>query len=75
MEIEAFNSLAMAIVIGFGVLGPGIGVGILVSKGLEAIGRNPEAKNDIIPYLILGLAATEALGIFAVVAGFVIKYA
>ena len=33
--------------IGFGAIGPGIGIGLLGSKGLEAIGRNPEAAGKV----------------------------
>ena len=38
-------------------LGPGIGQGIAASKGAEAVGRQPEAKGDIIQTMILGQPA------------------
>ena len=43
MDIEAAKSLGMAIAIGFGAIGPGLGIGILGSGAMQAIGRNPEA--------------------------------
>jgi F-type H+-transporting ATPase subunit c len=46
---------------GFGMIGPGIGMGTLVGKALEAIGRNPEATSKIQTNMILGLAFTELL--------------
>lgn len=64
----------MAIAVGFGVLGPGIGLGILVSKALEAIGRNPEAAGTIQTTMYIGIAVTDALAIFALVVGFIIKF-
>ncbi len=64
----------MAIAVGFGVLGPGIGLGILVSKALEAIGRNPEAAGKIQATMYIGIAVTDALAIFALVVGFIIKF-
>jgi len=73
-QLEGMKALAMAIVVGVGVFGPGLGIGILVSKALEAIGRNPEASSDIRSTMILGVAFTEALAIFAIVVGFIIKY-
>ncbi len=74
MELEAAKTLGMAIAVGFGVLGPGIGLGILVSKALEAIGRNPEAASTIQTTMYIGIAVTDALAIFALVVGFIIKF-
>ena len=64
----------MAIVVGLGVIGPGIGLGILVSKALEAIGRNPEAAGIIQTTMYVGIGVTDVLAIFAVVIGFIIKF-
>ncbi|MEX0930761.1 MAG: ATP synthase F0 subunit C [Candidatus Paceibacterota bacterium] len=69
------TALAMGIAAGFGVLGPGIGIGILVSKALEAIGRNPEAQGKITATMFIGIAFVEALAIFALVVAFVIRFA
>lgn len=74
MELEAAKTIGMAIAVGFGVLGPGIGLGILVSKALEAIGRNPEAAPQIQTTMYIGIAVTDALAIFALVVGFIIKF-
>ena len=75
MSADSIKAIAMAIAAGLGVLGPGIGIGILVAKALEAIGRNPEAAGKIQSSMILGIAFVEALGIFALVVAFVIKFA
>jgi F-type H+-transporting ATPase subunit c len=74
MEMEAAKAIAMAIVVGLGMIGPGIGIGILVSKALEAIGRNPEASGKVQTSMFIGIAFTEALAIFAIVIGFIIKF-
>lgn len=39
---------AIGWIIGLAFLGIGIGLGILGSKVAEAVGRNPETKNDVI---------------------------
>lgn len=75
MEVEAMKALAMAIAAGVGVLGPGIGIGMLVSKALEAIGRNPEASGQVQATMFIGIAFVEALAIFALVVAFVIRFA
>lgn len=74
MEVEAAKSIAMAIAVGVGVLGPGLGIGMIVSRALEAIGRNPEASNKVVTNMFIGIAFTEALAIFALVVGFIIKF-
>ena len=75
MEVEAMKALGMALAVGLGMIGPGIGIGILVSKALEAIGRNPEAASKVQTTMFIGIAFTEALAIFALVVGFIIKFA
>jgi F-type H+-transporting ATPase subunit c len=74
MELESAKALGMALAVGLGVLGPGIGIGLIVSKALEAIGRNPEATGKITPMMFVGIAFTEALAIFALVIGFIVKF-
>ncbi len=75
MSADSIKAIAMAIAAGFGVFGPGIGIGILVSRALEAIGRNPEASGKIQSTMILGIVFVEALAIFALVVAFIIKFA
>ena len=74
MELETMKALAMALVVGIGVMGPAIGIGFLVGKALEAIGRNPDASGKITTTMFIGVAFTEALAIFALVVGFIIKF-
>ena len=73
MDIEVAKTLGMALAVGLGVIGPGIGLGILVSKALEAIGRNPDAAAQIQTTMFIGIAVTDALAIFALVVGFIIQ--
>lgn len=69
------KALSMALVVGVGMIGPAIGIGMLVAKALEAIGRNPEAAGKVQTTMFIGIAFTEALAIFALVVGFIIKFA
>jgi len=75
LSSESIKAIAMAIAAGIGVTGPGIGLGILISKALEAIGRNPEASGQIQATMFIGIAFVEALAIFALVVAFIIKFA
>ena len=55
-------------------LGPGIGQGIAASKGAEAVGRQPEAKGDIIQTMILGQAVAETTGIYSLVIALILIF-
>lgn len=74
MDIEAAKIIGMAIVVGLGMIGPGIGIGIAAGKALEAMGRNPEMSGQIQTLMFIGIAFTEALAIFALVIGFILKF-
>ncbi len=74
METESAQLIAMAIAAGLGVLGPGIGIGLIGGRAMDAIGRNPEASNKVVSNMILAIVFTEALGILALVVSFIIKF-
>jgi F-type H+-transporting ATPase subunit c len=74
MEVESMKLLASAIAIGAGALGPGLGIGILAAKAMEAIGRNPEASAKIQTAMILAIAFAEAIAIYALVVALIIKF-
>lgn len=73
-NVESARMLAAAFAIAIGALGPGLGIGILASKGLEAMGRNPEASSKIQTSMILAIAFTEAIAIYALVIALMILF-
>ncbi len=66
-------SLAKAIAIGVGAIGPGIGIGMIGAKAMESIGRNPEATGKILVPMLIASAFAEAVAIYALVIAFSIK--
>jgi F-type H+-transporting ATPase subunit c len=74
MDAESAKLIGAALAISIGAIGPGIGLGILAGKGLEAIGRNPEASSKIQTNMILMGAFTEAIAIYALVIALIIKF-
>ena len=52
---------AIGWMLGLAFLGAGIGMGILGSKAAEAIGRNPETKNDVIQGVMVVAIITTIL--------------
>jgi len=74
MEAEAAKTIAVALAIGLGAIGPGIGIGLIGAKGSEAIGRNPEAAGKIQAAMILAIAFAEAVAIYALVVALILKF-
>ncbi len=74
MDVEAARLLAAGIAIGLGAIGPGIGEGIIASKALEAIGRNPEAAGKITPLMFVTMAIAESTAIYALVIALIILF-
>lgn len=72
MEPEVASSIAKAAAIAIGGLAPAIAIGMIGSKGLEAIGRNPEAASKVQSSMILVAAFAEAIAVYALVIAFMI---
>lgn len=74
MTEEAAKLIATALAIGIGAIGPGLGIGILASKAMEAIGRNPEAAGKVQVAMLIAMGFTEAIAIYALVIALIIKF-
>ncbi len=74
MEIDAAKQLGAALAMGLCAIGPGIGIGLIGSKAMEAMGRNPEAAGTIQTNMILAIAFAESIGIFALVIALLLKF-
>jgi F-type H+-transporting ATPase subunit c len=74
MEPEAMKTLAAALAIAIGGIGPAIGIGMIGSKAVEAIGRNPEAASKVQGPMILTAAFAEAVAIYALVIALIVKF-
>ena len=68
------KDIAAGIAIGVGAIGPGIGIGLLANGAMNALGRNPEAAGPIQTNMILAIAFTEAIAIYALVVAIIIKF-
>ena len=65
--------LAKALAIGIGSIAPALGIGMIGSKAMEAIGRNPEAAGKVLVPMLLASAFAEAIAIYALVIAFSLK--
>ena len=53
---DSMRFIGAGMAIGLGGFAPALGIGLLVGKALEALGRNPEAQPVIQTNMILGIA-------------------
>lgn len=66
------NGLAAAIAIGIAAFGASIGNGLVISKAIESIARQPELEGKIRTTMFLGVGLIEAIPIMAVVIAFIL---
>ncbi|WP_046174586.1 MULTISPECIES: F0F1 ATP synthase subunit C [Domibacillus] len=65
--------LAAAIAIGLAAIGAGVGNGLIVSKTVEGMARQPEARGMLQTTMFIGVALVEAIPIIAVVIAFMVQ--
>ena len=61
------TKMGAAIGAGLAAIGAGIGIGKIGGSAMEAIGRQPEATNDIRTNMIIAAALVEGVALLAVV--------
>jgi len=71
---ETIKTIAAAVTITLGVITPALSIGWIGSKGLEAIGRNPEAAGKVQTAMVLAIAFTEAIAIYTLVISLIVKF-
>ncbi|GMU41474.1 MAG: hypothetical protein AMXMBFR23_23400 [Chloroflexota bacterium] len=71
---NSMKYLAAAIAMGVGSIAPALGIGMIGSKAMEALGRNPEAAGAVQTNMILTVAFAEAIGIYALVVAILIGF-
>ena len=58
----------------FGLAGAGIGIGLIFASLIIGVSRNPNLKDDLFRFAILGFALTEAIALFAMMIAFLILF-
>lgn len=66
--------LAAGLCMGLGAIGPALGEGMVASKTMEAIGRNPAVADKLIPNMIVAMAICESTGIYALVVSLILLF-
>lgn len=68
------RNLLAAVTIVLGAMVPAATIGRFATEAMRSLGRNPEAGPSISANLILALALTEAIAIYALVVALAIKF-
>ncbi len=69
---DGLASLGGGLAYGLAAIGPGIGIGYIVGKSVEAMARQPEAAGMVRTTMFLGIAFTEALALIGLVVIFLL---
>ena len=70
MTPEAITTLTKGLTMALGGMFPALAIGLIFSKAMESIGRNPEAAGKIFVPMLLGAAFAEAIAIYSLVVVF-----
>ncbi len=57
-----------------GLLGAGIGIAIIFGALINGVSRNPSLKDQLFSYTILGMALSEATGLFCLMVSFILLF-
>ncbi len=74
-QIAAFGALGGGFAYGLAAIGPGIGIGYIVGKSVEAMARQPESAGTVRTTMFLGIAFAEALALIGFVVFILLKFA
>lgn len=74
MDPETMKFLSIALTMAVGAFGPALAIGMIGSKAMEALGRNPEAESAVRTTMILSIAFAEAVAIYALVVSLILKF-
>ena len=65
-------AIGAGIAMGLAALGIGLGQGILGSKAMESMGKQPEAAGSVRTAMIVGMAIMETIGVLTFVIAIVL---
>jgi F-type H+-transporting ATPase subunit c len=74
MDADSARPLAAGICMAVGSIGPALGLGMLISKALESIARQPEVAGDIRVNMFIGIGVTEAIALYAFVISLILIF-
>lgn len=71
----AFALIGAGIAAGLAATGAGIGNGLVISKMLESMARQPELEGKLRTNMFIGVGLVEAVPIIAIIVSFILMFA
>ncbi|HCO02838.1 MAG TPA: ATP F0F1 synthase subunit C [Actinobacteria bacterium] len=68
----SLDTIGKGLVYGLAAIGPGIGIGVLMGKSVEAMARQPESAGVVRGTMFIGIGLIEALALFGLMLSFII---
>jgi F-type H+-transporting ATPase subunit c len=73
--IAVGSVIGAGICMGLGAIGPAIGEGMALSRGLSSIAQQPDETNTIVKFLFVGMAMVESTAIYSFVLAMILLFA
>ncbi len=74
MDPIVFKVMAAAFCMAIGSIAPALAEGLVASKAMEAMGRNPAVADKMVPNMIVAMAICESTGIYCLVISLIILF-
>jgi F-type H+-transporting ATPase subunit c len=74
MTTAVLYGIAVALFMGLGAVGAGVGNGMIMSKFVEGVSRQPEARGTLFASSLLGIALVEAFPVISIAFGLIIMF-
>ena len=75
MDIKLISTIAAALAVSVGAIGPALAEGRSVAAAMDAMARQPEAAGTISRTLFVGLAMIETMAIYCLVIALILLFA
>lgn len=73
--IAVGSVIGAGICMGLGAIGPAIGEGMALSRGLSSIAQQPDETNTIVKFMFVGMAMVESTAIYSFVLAMILLFA
>ncbi|WP_243545117.1 F0F1 ATP synthase subunit C [Pseudodesulfovibrio tunisiensis] len=76
LALVAIGSVVAAgICMGLGAIGPAIGEGMALARGLSSMAQQPDETNTIVKFMFVGMAMVESTAIYSFVLAMILLFA
>ena len=75
MDIKLISTIAAALAVSVGSIGPALAEGRSVAAAMDAIARQPDSAGTVSRTLFVGLAMIETMAIYALVIALLVLFA